>query len=1109
MSKMIKVIFLASLLVFQGCFVYGEKKMLSLTTTIKKKEDLGTTLTSVNVSNNKVTINGSGLGKATIIKLTGNNVDADLNISSISDSQIIATAKNALSLMVGGTFNLIIGTVDAQATYPITFTLQNGAVDSVNLASMSATAGQVLKFNGAKWLPTSQIDVQTYIGTWDATTIIPDVTLSNQGDYYIVSVAGAGYAVGDWIISDGYNWTKVAYSKTSVASFNGRKGIVTLQPSDYVSLKDATSLKITGSALKDIADIDITTTPITDGQVLKWNVATSKWLPGNASSSAGIALTDLSASAPLSYDSGTGVFSLPDTNILGLPLTNLTSATGGITAADSILGAFGKLMNTQSDYVSKSSATTLSSNLTFTGSGSINLSGLTSTITIPTANIVGSTNVTNVEYVTNAIANNGVWAKGASSSINYTAGNVGIGTAAPTAKLDINGNTNMSGSLTVPAWMGSNALPSLIIGTDPAYGLLRVNGNASVAVISAGNIAAQFTTLGVQAAGYGIQNSTNPRAGGLAMTTGSIAWGPSTTMDSNISRIGAGVLAVGNGVDGNSTGTLIAGNIGIGTTAPTNLLSLGGNTARTVWMERHTTADTAGNNLTLQAGGATSAATDKSGGGLILSGGTATGTGSSNISFQTASAQGSTNTTDNAPTTKMTILGSGKVGIGTAAPESSLHIQGNSAGGVGADLVLANNGDTTNTAVAIDFGLDPSSSANGAGNAQIKAILTGTGGTGQRGADLTFSTWTNTAFNEVMRLTKGGIVGIGTTAPTSKIHSYESNASTSNSNGVTIEQAGTGDALLHFLLTGVQRWTMGIDNSDADKFKLGTNADLGSNNLLTVDTAGNVGVGTTAPGANLDVVSTIRVSGGTTPFYISDGTAGCYNGSFRIGTTQCSGTVATDAIIYASSSGNVGIGTTAPGAALDVTAAGTSSAIIVPRATTANRPTVLVNGMARYNSTTNLFEFYQNGAWVNYTTVSDGRLKTNIVPVNQGLNIVNQLNPVFFDWDQSNPRAQSFGTKHQVGFIAQEVEKVLPEVVNKGEDTYRSVEYGKIVAIVVAAVQELYHRFMGHDNQLQGINRAVASMKAENKVEVDKLKEENKALKARLEKIEKILEKSK
>lgn len=171
--------------------------------------------------------------------------------------------------------------------------------------------------------------------------------------------------------------------------------------------------------------------------------------------------------------------------------------------------------------------------------------------------------------------------------------------------------------------------------------------------------------------------------------------------------------------------------------------------------------------------------------------------------------------------------------------------------------------------------------------------------------------------------------------------------------------------------------------------------------------------------------------------------------------------------------------------------------------------------MVRYNSTSNLFEFYQNGAWVNYTTVSDARLKTNVVSVTQGLDIVNQLHPVFYDWDKNNPRTETFGDKHQVGFIAQEVEKVLPEVVDVGEDSYRSVQYGKIVSVVVAAVKELYNKLLGHDEQLATQARQIATVQAESaikdkeiaalKAKAQKAEQENAEIKARLEKIEKAL----
>lgn len=86
--------------------------------------------------------------------------------------------------------------------------------------------------------------------------------------------------------------------------------------------------------------------------------------------------------------------------------------------------------------------------------------------------------------------------------------------------------------------------------------------------------------------------------------------------------------------------------VGIGTVIPTQDLSFSGQAARTIWMERHTTSNTAGNSLTVQAGGATVAATDKNGGALILSPGASTGTGIVSVNIK-GYTQGTTGTSDN------------------------------------------------------------------------------------------------------------------------------------------------------------------------------------------------------------------------------------------------------------------------------------------------------------------------------------------------------------------------------------------------------------------------------------------------------------------------------
>ena len=107
--------------------------------------------------------------------------------------------------------------------------------------------------------------------------------------------------------------------------------------------------------------------------------------------------------------------------------------------------------------------------------------------------------------------------------------------------------------------------------------------------------------------------------------------------------------------------------------------------------------------------------------------------------------------------------------------------------------------------------------------------------------------------NVLLTSSSAGNVGIGTTSPVAKLHVYQNNSDDDTTAGVTIEQDGTGDAALSFLLSGIKRWRLGIDNNDYDKFKISDATNLASSNKLTIDTSGNVGIGTTSPQAALHV----------------------------------------------------------------------------------------------------------------------------------------------------------------------------------------------------------------------------------------------------------------
>src|SRR5262249_27045548 len=129
-----------------------------------------------------------------------------------------------------------------------------------------------------------------------------------------------------------------------------------------------------------------------------------------------------------------------------------------------------------------------------------------------------------------------------------------------------------------------------------------------------------------------------------------------------------------------------SGHVGIGTTSPSSNLSFSGQSAQTIAMERESAAATAGNDLTVKAGGAKSGSTDKAGGNLNFYSGTATGAGLSSINFYAPLLNG-TGTADSAPQLAATIW-KGNFGIGTATPSRPMVIQIN--GNVTNQLALVN-----------------------------------------------------------------------------------------------------------------------------------------------------------------------------------------------------------------------------------------------------------------------------------------------------------------------------------------------------------------------------------------------------------------------------------
>ena len=86
---------------------------------------------------------------------------------------------------------------------------------------------------------------------------------------------------------------------------------------------------------------------------------------------------------------------------------------------------------------------------------------------------------------------------------------------------------------------------------------------------------------------------------------------------------------------------------------------------------------------------------------------------------------------------------------------------------------------------------------------------------------------------------------------------FDDNANTDLTAGLIIEQDGTGDALAHFVLTGAQTFTMGLDNNVSNGFAIHPGDSLVANPAFFINPNNNrVGIGTSTPDAELDVSNT-------------------------------------------------------------------------------------------------------------------------------------------------------------------------------------------------------------------------------------------------------------
>jgi hypothetical protein len=374
-------------------------------------------------------------------------------------------------------------------------------------------------------------------------------------------------------------------------------------------------------------------------------------------------------------------------------------------------------------------------------------------------------------------------------------------------------------------------------------------------------------------------------------------------------------------------------------------------------------------------------------------------------------------------TERMRINSAGNVGIGTSSPDSRLHVSGTTTLTTSETATAINSNNATNTGFVLKYA--PNLTSLGNNFSQPLVLLTND--------------------TERMRIDNAGNVGIGTSSPVSRLNVAGTTGFTwvgggTSSGLVTIGTQGTGASLFvntaslgsdfasGLAVDGTYSGVSSVVNLKAVGVLSGGgyNASLAfhtsSDTILTermrIDSAGNVGIGTSSPDTKLQVLGSSA----------NDNTGVCF--------VRNSNTTA-DACIAAF-------------------ATGTNS--------TATSNVLIKFGIDNYNNGQG--QINANGAnAAAFGSFSDIRLKENIVDLPSQLDNIMALRPVEFDYIESE------GGGHQIGFIAQEMQEVYPDAVGERGDGMLTVTgWSKTEARLVKALQEAVAKIAALEARLDAAN---------------------------------------
>jgi hypothetical protein len=615
------------------------------------------------------------------------------------------------------------------------------------------------------------------------------------------------------------------------------------------------------------------------------------------------------------------------------------------------------------------------------------------------------------------------WTFGATEAMRLTSTGLGIGTSSPSAKLHVSvGNENTA------LFQNSSSSPALIrfrdtgTTTDPyigsygnsmAFGIYGgaesmriVNGNLGIGTSSpatklevAGDVTAKNYLLNVTAGTYG-------KAGDTSIEMG-------TSADAAPRMLFR--------VNGSTERMRIdsSGNLGIGTSSPLLTASGRGNI---------TINGSSSSILVLANGGATS--------GYMYGD-------ASSLGFSAGSGANSrVMTFDTNGTTRLTLDSSGNLGLGvtpsawrTNSGERAIQIGGNypatlhaDGGGyfdIGSNYYLNSSGNFIYTA---------SGSATRyymAGGGATSAHVWQVSSSGTAGNAITFT--------QAMTLDASGNLGIGTT-------SLDLVGSTTS---LTLDKT-SGNGQLSLAANGTVRGRIFADNSSSE-LRIGNPTSnpvtffTANTERMRIDSSGNVGIGTSSPAGNLQISGS-----GDRSLLVTGGTSGTV--SVQLGDSGAAGQGgmsydnSVDALFFKSNgserfrintSGAFGLsGANYGTSGYALTSQGSGAAPTWTNVSVSNA----ANSIMARGASGETYAAY-------YYYASDMNLKKDVTSLTDSTAVISALNGRKFAWKETE--------KEDIGFIAQEVEQIVPEAVNTSEAGVMSINQTPIVAHLVEAVKTL------------------------------------------------------